>query len=67
MPVLMADLYDALKAAGTPEDKARSAAAEAAAYENRIASVESKLNVLTWMVGTNIVLTAALLVKMVAP
>jgi hypothetical protein len=42
-----------------PATKPRAAAEEAAGYENRLSSVESKLAVLTWMVGTNIVLTLA--------
>ena len=46
-------------AAHVPADIADKAAEELAAYETRFATVESKLSLLTWMVGTNIALTLA--------
>jgi hypothetical protein len=33
------------------------------AYENRMATVESRLTLLTWMVGFNLIMTAALVTK----
>lgn len=39
-------------------------AAEVAAYETRFATVEGKLALLTWMVGTNIALTLAIVGKL---
>lgn len=47
----------AFLAAHVPADIADKAAEELAAYETRFATVESKLSLLTWMVGTNIALT----------
>ena len=61
MALMMSRLYDALRDGGAGDEKARAAAEEAAGHENRLSSVESKLAVLTWMVGTNIVLTLAVL------
>jgi hypothetical protein len=40
MPVMMEKLYDALRAADVPDDKARAAAVEAAGFENRINRVQ---------------------------
>lgn len=64
MSLMMAKLYAALNAAKVPDDIAREAAEEAAGYENRFAKVETDLAVLKWMVGTNIVLTLAVLGKL---
>jgi len=51
MTVMLAELYDALKDAGAPEDKARKAAEAVAAHENRFAKIEADLLLLKWMVG----------------
>jgi hypothetical protein len=51
MTVMLAELYDALKDAGAPEPKARSAAEAVAAHENRFAKIEADLLLLKWMVG----------------
>jgi len=59
MALMTSTLHDALRDTGASNEKARAAAEEAAGFENRLSSVESKLAVLTWMVGTNIVLTLA--------
>ena len=64
MTLMLGRLFDALRAGGTPEDKAREAAEEVAAYESRLSNVETRLAVLTWMVGANIALTVAVLVKL---
>jgi hypothetical protein len=53
-------LRDALLEAGATPAKADKAAEELAAYENRLAGIESDLNVLKWMTGTNIALTLAI-------
>jgi hypothetical protein len=58
MTLMLGKTYDALRSAdGVSDEQAREAAEEIAAYENRLASIESRLTLLTWMVGTNIVLT----------
>jgi hypothetical protein len=64
MPLMMGRLYSALRAADVPDDKAREAAEEVAAYENRIASIEGRLTLLTWMVAFNLAMSAAILVKL---
>ena len=60
MALMLPKTYEALLAAGTPEDKAREAAEELAGYENRLASidnrlsnVEGKLTVIIWAMGIN--------------
>jgi hypothetical protein len=40
---MIAEVYDALMAAGSPEDKARKAAEAVAGYENRFASIDQRL------------------------
>jgi len=57
------EVYDALKDAGATEEKAKKAAEALAAYENRFNKVESDLNLLKWMVGFNLALSAGILLK----
>ncbi|MDP2832732.1 MAG: integrase [Pseudomonadota bacterium] len=66
MSTMIFEVYDALKDAGATEDKARKAAEALAAYENRFNKVESDLNLLKWMVGFNLALSAGILLKMYA-
>ncbi len=70
MTTTIAEPYDALIAAGAPEDKARKAAETVAAYENRFASLDLKLtriegdmNLLKWMMGVIIAGVASLVIK----
>ena len=65
---MIAEVYDALLAAGSPEDKARKAAEAIAAYENRFtamdkrfAKIEGDLKLLTWMVGFNLAATVGII------
>jgi len=65
---MIAEVYDALLAAGSPEDKARKAAEAIASYENRFtamdqrfAKIEGDLKLLTWMVGFNLAATVGLI------
>jgi hypothetical protein len=51
MPLMMSKTYDALLAAGAPEEKARAAAEEIALYEARFARIDSDLAILKWMVA----------------
>jgi hypothetical protein len=64
MALQLGALRDALIDAGAQPDKARAAAEEAASYESRLASVDSRLSVLTWMVGANLALTIGILFKL---
>lgn len=61
MALMVGSLYDALKAAGVDDDKARKASEDVAAYDNRVGRVETDLMLLKWMVGTNIAMTVAVL------
>jgi hypothetical protein len=47
----------ALIAAGASEEKAEKAAEEAAGFDTRLAGIETRVSVLTWMVGANVGLT----------
>ncbi len=55
---------EALLEAGASRDTARKAAEEVANYEGRLATLESRLSTLTWMAGTNVALTIAVLFKL---
>ncbi|HYZ40378.1 MAG TPA: hypothetical protein VE687_07090 [Stellaceae bacterium] len=68
---MLSKTYDAFKAAGAPDDKAREAAEELAGYENRFAKIEPDLAVvkadttaLKWMIGINFAATMAILIKL---
>ena len=43
MTTMIAEVYDALVAAGSPEDKARKAAEAITCYENRFTGIEQRL------------------------
>jgi hypothetical protein len=49
--------------ADVPDDSAIAAAEEVAGFENRLASIDARLTVLTWTVATVIALVAALFGK----
>ena len=56
--------YDAFKAAGAPDGIAREASEEIAGFESRVSGIESDAKLLEWMVGTNIVLTFGVLIRL---
>jgi hypothetical protein len=60
---MLSKTYDALIAAGAPDDKARAAAEELAGYESRFAKIETDLAVLKWMVGVNLAASLSLAIK----
>jgi hypothetical protein len=60
---MLSRTYDALLAAGSPEDKARAAAEELAGYESCFQKIETDLVVLKWMVGLVIAGLASLVIK----
>jgi hypothetical protein len=64
MALMMSTLYDALLEGGAKEETARKAADEVATYENCFAKVDSDLNLLKWMAGFNLAITAAVLAKL---
>ena len=63
MAVMLSKTYDALVAAGAPEDKARAAAEELAGYESRFAKIEPDLAVIKWMLGVNLAGVLSLMVS----
>jgi len=68
MPVILSKTYEALRAAGAPQDEAREATEELAGYENRLTSIDSRLTsldgkftVMLWAMGVNTAATIAIL------
>ncbi len=55
MSLRLGALHDALLDPGNV-DLARKAAEEVANYENRLAGIEARVTLLTWMVGFNLML-----------
>lgn len=64
MALQLGAVRDALLDAGASVEKADKASEELAGYENRLASIDTRLAVLTWMVGMNLVMTLAVLGKL---
>lgn len=60
---MIAEVYDAFRAAGTPEDKARAAARAIADDDSRFNKLEGDLLVLKWMVGVSVAGTISLVLK----
>jgi len=58
---MMGSLYEALRSANVPDEKAIKAAEEAADFKGHIASLKGEISVLKWMVGANISLTILVL------
>jgi len=63
MAIMLSKTYEALKAAGAPDDKAREAAEEIAAYDNRLANIEPDVRLLKWMMGLVLAGVLSLVVK----
>jgi hypothetical protein len=51
MALILDSLYDALKAAGAPEEQARAATRDVAGYDNRLNRIERDMALLKWMVS----------------
>jgi hypothetical protein len=66
MSTMISEVYDALLAAGAPEEKARKAAEVLANYDNRFGKIEADLLVLKWMVGYLVASVTAVLWKVFA-
>jgi hypothetical protein len=63
MALQLGALRDALISAGAPTDKATE---ELAGYETRLASIDMRLSLLTWMAGFNLILTVGVLFRPVS-
>lgn len=61
MALQLGSLRDALLDAGASPEKAAKASEEAAGYEGRLALLETRVAGLTWMVGTNLAMTLAIM------
>lgn len=61
MALLTGGIYDALSAAGAPEDKARAAAKEVVTRSSDINDLKRGIALLKWMVGTGVVLQIGML------
>ena len=68
MALMVGSLYDALKSAGVEDDKARKAAEEVAGFDsqigridNKVTALDGRVNLLQWMIGTNLAMTVAIL------
>ena len=58
------ELYTALLEAGAGDDKARAAARSVADYDNRLTKLAGDLGLVKWMVGFNLALTVAVLLRL---
>ncbi|MCY3955523.1 MAG: hypothetical protein OXF47_05965 [Nitrospira sp.] len=67
MAVMLSKTYEAFRAAGAPDDKAREAAEEIAGFENRLANIEADMKPLKWMLGVNLAFSLAILVILLRP
>lgn len=63
MSLIVAEVYDALRAVNVPEDKARKAAEALAGYEPQLADIRSDLRLLKWMVATTLAGVLSLVLK----
>ncbi|MCY4452103.1 MAG: hypothetical protein OXC01_09145 [Immundisolibacterales bacterium] len=63
MAIILSRTYEAFRAAGAPDDKARDAAEEIAAYDNRLANIEADVRLLKWMMGLVLAGVLSLVVK----
>ena len=63
MALMLGKLYDALRAAGVPEDKAREAAEEVATFDKDLAEIKADVRVLKWISGTTLAGVVALVVR----
>jgi hypothetical protein len=68
MATMIAELYDALKAAGAPDDHARKAAEVVAGYENQFAELREQMpalkgnvTLIQWMLGFNLAATVGIM------
>jgi hypothetical protein len=64
MTILVTEVYDAFKEANVSDPTARKAAEAMAGYDNRLAAMDTRLAVLTWMTGANAAMTLAVLLKL---
>ena len=64
MTFMVSEVYDALIAAGSPEDKARKAAEALTKNEDRLAKIDAELLLIKWMLGFVLALQVAIAAKL---
>ncbi len=71
MTTMVVEVYDALVAAGTPDDKARKAAETIVQIDTRVTDIggrmdrlNGRMDTMIWMIGANITLTILVLGKL---
>ncbi len=64
MSTIIAEVYEAFKAAGVSDEQAKSASQAIADYEMRFSKIDTELAVLKWMVGLSIILNVSILMKL---
>ncbi len=71
MTTMVAEVYDALVAAGTPDDKARKVAETIVQIDTRVTDIggrmdrlNGRMDTMIWMMGANLTLTILILGKM---
>lgn len=64
MPIMLEKLYDALRAANVPDEKARAAAVEAVEFSDSIAEIKSILRLHIWILSFNTAMIVAILGKL---
>ena len=64
MSIMLADTYATLKEAGASGEAAKAAAEEIAAFESRLATVAPDLKLVKWMLGTNLVVSTGVLIRL---
>ena len=64
MATMISEVYAAFIDAGASPEKAQKAAEAIAGYENRFNKLEQEFTVVKWMLGANLALTTALVVRM---
>lgn len=64
MAIMVTEVYDALKDAGASDEKARAAATAMAMHEPQFDAIGSEMRVMRWMLGFNLALTVAVLLRL---
>jgi hypothetical protein len=64
MAVMLEKLYDALRAANVPDDKARAAAVEVAEFRESISEIISTQRLHTWILSFNTALSLVVIGKL---
>jgi hypothetical protein len=67
MSKMIAEIYDALKSAGAPEDKAMAAAKAVAdvGQEDRLSKIEGELKLIKWMIGVLITMNIGIILMLI--